>query len=138
MLYPNHKIEDIFKLVHKTQDPKDIQWVIDNLDRFNYSSGIYSRDYSYKDEDDFYYYYYDCSYINLINFIIVNTVATEEQKDYLYLLRKAKSFIFNNKNISTTRFPNNLLYFLSCTQIQKRPNFDYLKNPFEEPSWFRR
>ena len=126
MLYPNNKIENIFKLVHKTQDPKDIQWVIDNLDRFEYSSS------DYKDEDEFNFYYYNCSYSNLINFILVKTVATEEQKDYLHLLRKARSFIFNNKNVFVDGLPTTF-YFLRCMQIQKQQNFDFLKNPFEEP-----
>ena len=132
MLYPNHKIEDIFKLAHKTQDPKDIQWVIDNLEKFNYSPKN-----SYRDEDEFNFYYYDCSYSNLINFIIAKTVATEEQKDYLHLLRKARSSIFNNENVFVTGFPNTF-YFLNCLQIQKQQDFDFLKNPFEEPSWFKR
>ena len=131
MLYPNYKIEDIFKLAHKTQNPKDIQWVIDNLSKFNYSPIN-----SYRDEDEFNFYFYDCSYSNLINFIIAKTVATEEQKDYLYLLRKARSSIFNDKNVFVPGFPNTF-YFLICMKIQKLPNFDYLKNPFEEPSLFR-
>ena len=63
MLYPNHKIEDIFKLVHKTQDPKDIQWVIDNLEKFNYSSKN-----TYRDEDEFNYHCYDCSYSNSVSY----------------------------------------------------------------------
>ena len=123
MLYPNHKIEDIFKLVHKTQDPKDIQWVIDNLSEFNYSSNYY------KDEDEFNFYYYNCSYGNLISFIILKTVATEEQKNYLYLLRKAGGFVSNNKYAI---FLTNL-YVLRCMQIRKQQNFDWLKNPFEDP-----
>lgn len=125
MLYPNHKIEDIFKLVHKTQDPKDIQWVIDNLSEFNYSSNYY------KDEDEFNYYHYDCGYYNLITFIIAKTVATEEQKDYLRLLYKAESFVFHYKNGALRRFPTNL-YLVRCMQFSKRNILD-LKNPFEDP-----
>jgi hypothetical protein len=128
MLYPNHKIENIFKLVHKTQDPKDIQWVIDNLGKFNYSPKN-----SYRDEDEFNFYYYDCSYSNLINFIIAKTVATEEQKDYLHLLRKAETFISRNDYGVTNLLPNTF-YFLNCLQLSKKSSFDYLKNPFEEPS----
>jgi hypothetical protein len=84
MLYPNHKIEDIFKLVHKTQDPKDIQWVIYNLGKFNYFENIH---YLYKNES--YLYPIQCSYNNLISLLIRHGNLTKEQYEFILLFRRA-------------------------------------------------
>jgi hypothetical protein len=84
MLYPNHKIENIFKLVHKTQDPKDIQWVIDNLDKFNYCE--HNR---YYYEDETHLNSIQCSFHNLISLLILHGNITKKQKEFVILFRKA-------------------------------------------------
>ena len=91
MLYPNHKIENIFKLVHKTQDPKDIQWVIDNLGKFNYCE--HNR---YYYENETHLNYIQCSFHNLISLLILHDNITKEQKEFVIIFRNATYSVFSD------------------------------------------
>lgn len=94
MIYPNNDIRNIFKIAHKTEDSKEIHWIINNLGIFNYD-----EEKDYVEEDESHYNCYRCSFFNLIGFILVKSNITKVQEEYLHLLLKATNFVELNSNM---------------------------------------